>query len=470
MNTTGFSIKNSLLKGQNSIWLVVTTLFVLAICMDFNGLYGQDSHAYLAYSKSLREQLLHGTDPGSFFWPKGYPLSGMLLSLTGLPELWALRIVSFLSLIGTLWLGNKWIRLLYDKDGSLLLLLGAATQIYFVRAGFLVMSDMLATFCVVGVFYTYFQLRLAHKKAAFFWLCLFAVMAFFTRYATAAIILIPVIHGTVLFLRQLPLFWRLSLLVSGTFLTGLLVWANNRIISEAFFQFSNWSFANGFRLTFESRDGITHNTVPNILYVFSNFLHIGYFSMGILLVPYYRKMDSNGRFVLVCVGLYLLFLFGIQMQNYRFLVISHIPILVALFPAFDGFHKWLGGKVTLFAVGVVLFNGVFTWYSFRKTYKAHCLEREIVSELRPLLKNETIYAFYVDQSFPSYGIQNKVQNFFMKDYDHFEHGAVVVFNEEQFSHQWKKHRVMRNWRRLTANYQLDTLKVLTDNWSIYRIR
>jgi hypothetical protein len=456
--------------GQNAIWLVILLLFVLAIGMEFNGLYGQDSHVYLAYSKSMREQLLNGVNPGSFFWPKGYPLAGMLLSLTGMPELWALRIVSLFSLVGTLWLANKLIRLLYDKDGSLLLLLGAVTQIYFVRSGFLVMSDMLAAFCVTGVFYTYFMILLSKKKSAFIGLCLFAVAAFFTRYATGPILVIPVIHGTILFLRKIPLFWRLTLLVSGVFLSGLLVWFNNRIISEALFQFSDWSFANGFRLAFDSRDGITHNTVPNLLYVFGNFLHIGYFSMGILLIPYYRKMNGNSLLILACVGLYLFFLFGIQMQNYRFLVISHQPVLVALFPAFDGFRLWLGGKATLFAIGVLLFNGVFAWYSFRKTYKVHCVEREIVSELRPFLKNETVYAFYVDQSFPSYGIQNRVQNFFMKDYSHFEHGAVVVFNEAQFSHQWQNQRVMRNWRRLTENYQLDTLKVLTDNWSIYRIR
>lgn len=101
--------------------------------------------------------------------------------------------------------------------------------------------------------------------------------------------------------------------------------------------------------------------------------------------------------------------------------------------------------------------------------KVNRLEQEVVSSIKKYVKNESIYSFYIDQSFPSYGINNKIHNFFMEDFSKFETGAFVVFNEKQFQEQWKNHRVMKNWKRLCASEELDTLEVLSDNWIIYRI-
>src|SRR5690606_9210198 len=47
----------------------------------FDGLYGQDSFAYFNYALGpLRESLLRGEPPPSFFWPLGYPLVALLAS------------------------------------------------------------------------------------------------------------------------------------------------------------------------------------------------------------------------------------------------------------------------------------------------------------------------------------------------------------------------------------------------------
>lgn len=103
-------------------------------------------------------------------------------------------------------------------------------------------------------------------------------------------------------------------------------------------------------------------------------------------------------------------------------------------------------------------------------YALHRFEKQVATELKSIERGEPIYSFFVDQSFPSYGIRNEVHNFFMEDYFRFEHGALVVFNEQQFASQWKDHRVMKNWERLTQQYQLDTVRKLENNWIIYRIR
>lgn len=126
----------------------IALLFFGVLLIDFNGLYGQDSHTYLSFAKQLKMEWLTGNKTASFFWPKGYSASGAAFSFTGLSVLWSLRIISLLALTGSLFVARSIIRLLWNKDGSLLLLLGAVTQIYFVRAGFLVMSDML-TACLI---------------------------------------------------------------------------------------------------------------------------------------------------------------------------------------------------------------------------------------------------------------------------------------------------------------------------------
>lgn len=461
---------------RRTAWLCLVVPVALLFCgtliIDFNGLYGQDSHAYFLFSRQLKTGWLAGIKTSFFFWPKGYPASGVVFSFFGFSMLWALRIVSLLSLIGSLFMARSIIRLLWNKDGSLFLLLGAVSQIYFVRAGFLVMSDMLTAFLVLAMIYAYLRFL---RESSVRWLLavfFFAAYAFFTRYACIPLLLIPVLHTVIHWLKQQTpvLRWGISAIILG--LAALFIFLNNNLLIESAYRMGNWSLGNFFAMKFVSRDGITSNTVPNVLYIFGNFLHIGFLGIGLLLLPFYRSLDKKSLNLLLIAGIYLLFLGGIETQNYRFLVITHLIVLVALFPAFDRCFEWLKKRklVVPFVIGVLLFNTAFGVYSFRKMWAAHRLEKEVVKAVKAEECFETIYSFYVDQAFPSYGITNRVHNFFMKDYYTFEKGALVVFNETQFKDQWKNHRVMRNWNRLKTNYELDTLRCLTDNWIIYRIK
>lgn len=461
---------------QRTQWLYflvpVMLLFFGTLLIDFNGLYGQDSHTYLSFAKQLKTEWVTGNKAASFFWPKGYSASGAALSFTGLSVLWSLRIVSLLSLIGSLVIARSIIRFVWNKDGSLFLMLGAATQIYFVRAGFLVMSDILTAFLILAMIYAYLRFI---KESSLRWLLAvfcFAALAFFTRYACVPMLLIPVGHSVIHWLKRQNTIARICILATLSGLAAVFVYWNNNLLIESAYRLGNWSLGHFFAMEFVSRDGIATNTVPNVLYIFGNFLHFGFLSIGVLLLPFYRALDKNSFRLLLIAGIYLLFLGGIDTQNYRFLVVSHLLELIALFPVFDGCFEWLKKRklALVFVIGVILFNGAFGFYSFRKTLAAHRLEKEVVMAVKAEAKNESIYSFFVDQSFPSYGINNRVYNFFMADYDTFEKGALVVFNESQFKEQWKDHRVMRNWNRLKAQCDLDTLKRLTDNWYIYRIR
>lgn len=454
-------------------WFVLTLLLLLAgtLLIDFNGLYGQDSHAYLDYAKRLRVEWKTGTPAGPFFWPKGYPGAGALLSCCpGFDPLTALRVISFFSLVGSLIFANRLIRLLSGRDGWLFLWIGAVVQIYFVRAGFLVMSDMTAACCIIAAFYCYFRLRISGDALSFMFLCLLSLLAVLMRYASLPLLCVPVVHGVFLFLRSASVIRKIMVLTAGLSLISVIVLYNNRFLVESLHYFDHWSLKNAFLLVFEGRDGLTGQTVPNVLYIFGNALHIGFLSFGILLLPFYRHIRGNYLFLAVCLIPYLIFLVGIPVQNYRFLVVTHLPVLVVLFPAFLALHQKTGERLRWFLPAILVFNAAFGWYSFSKTLYAHRIELEVVKELKPILHNEPIYAFYVDQSFPSYGINNEVRNFFTREYRIFDRGAIVVFNETRFSRQWQNHRVMRNWKRLAATRKLDTLAVLTDQWIIYRVR
>jgi len=444
---------------------------MLWFVLDFNGLYGQDSHEYLRYSKELHASMTNGTVTGDFFWPKGYPFSGAILGLSRIPIDWCLRLISLGALLGTLFYTKKIIHLLTGKDASIFLILGAATQVYFVRAGFLIMSDMLCCFFLMVAFYHYFRFVQQQRILRALLLLLFAAAAFLTRYPSAALLIIPCLHVGYLVFRSSTIQLRILFVIVGVLIVGTVILMNQSLIRESAYRFSNWNFMNAFQLTVQSRDGIETRTVPNGLYIFGNAFHLGFLSIGVCLIPFYKRLKKQ-PFLFASILLYLLLLVGLANQNYRFLVIAHPLVLVFLFPAFDALWDWLSSKRLgmLFISGILLFNTTLFYFSFRKMYSAHQNEKEIVIRIKALHDQHPIYSFYVDQSFASYGIENEVRNLFMKEYYTFDKNALVVFNEALFSEQWKDHRVMQNWNRLKKTSKLDTLVVLETNWIIYRVK
>jgi 4-amino-4-deoxy-L-arabinose transferase-like glycosyltransferase len=449
---------------------VAFLIWIVFYVLDFNGLYGQDSHAYLAYSKELSKSIATGVEAPNFFWPKLFPFLGAILSFLGLSHLHALQLISFVAIIAAVTISYRLCLRLFGTTSILYFIIGGFTQIYFVRSGYLGMSDMLAAALCMLVFSFFFAYKKDQQTPYLLGLILAALAAVFVRYAVVPLIALPLFITVIYWVKKMNRSLQ-ALIVTGVLvITGIVVFYNNHFIQESIYRLGDWSFRNAFSRTIIAKDGINQYTVPNCLYVFGNFFHLGYFSFGIALLPFYKHLTRESKWLLVFSGIYLFFLLGLNMQNYRFLLLTHLPIWIALFPAFKSFINWSKKGAFLIVLSWGMLNVAFAIFSFSKTFKAHRLEREIVSEVKTHLKNEAIYSFFVDQSFPSYGINNRVYNFFMEDYTQFEKGALVVFNEQQFQEQWKGHRVMKNWNRLCATNDLDTLEVLTDNWIIYRIR
>lgn len=445
---------------------------VLTFVFDFNGLYGQDSHEYLRFGVASREYLETGAPTGDFYWPKTYSQLGALLSYTGLTVEWSLRLISLLGLYGMLFFTNRIIRILFQKDGSLFLILGAATQVYFVRMGILVMTDTLCGMFIMGTFYFYVKTIVEKKNTAVYWMLLFALFAFFSRYASIPIIILPVCHASFVTVRKWKPFVQLLVLIGG--LTGIvgIVLLNNRVFDEIFLLMNEWDMRTVFSRSYNNREKFDSHWVPNILYAFGNFLHIGFLSLGVFLLPFYRKIEKPNAVILISALVYILFIAGLSIQNYRFLVITHPLILIVLFPAFEGLKNWLVSKkiAVPFFIGVVLFNIAFFTYSFRKTYAVHTAEKEVVIAIKDMKYDGLIYTFYVDQSFPTYHLKNEVKNLWLEEYQTFEIGALVVFNEAQFNGEWKEHALMKNWKKLNTAYTLEVVKELPNNWNVYRIK
>lgn len=450
----------------------ITLFLFIRIYLDFNGLYGQDSHAYYQYALELKSFFEQGSSLSPFNWPKLFPFIGALIGLTGFPILLGLQLTSLLALVGVLFYGNKCIYLLHQKDGSWFLLLGAASTVYFSRGGLLLMSDMLSAFFIVLAYYHYLSVTLSKKHINTIYVFVFSILAVYTRYPAALLLALPIIKVLQLSLLKFPKYLRLILITLVFVLATALLVFNNNMLHLSTQLFSQWSFKNLFTRTFISSDGAVHQWVPNVLYILGSFFHIGLLAFGILLLPFYRKIKTPNKIILVSVALYLLFVGGLLTQNYRFFIISHALVLFLLFPAFSGLWQWLKQKKihSLFVIGVLSFNIAFYTYSFSKTYQVYRVEKLVVKKLNELNITTPIYSFYVDQSFKSYGIKNEVRNLYYKEFTDFETGALVVFNEHKFASQWVNTPVMNNWQQINELYDLDTLATLTDDWQIYLIK
>lgn len=460
---------------KSKYWLVCIPLLLFIVSnfgIGFNGLYGQDSHAYFQYANLLKTVNFNYSEAGFLYWPKMFSTIAALLSYLGISVLTAFQLISISSLIFSLLIANKIIKLLFNKSGHLFLLLGGALSVYFSRGGIILMSDMFATLLVITTFYFYYINRSSPNNFKLFGTLLFAFLAVLSRYACLPIVVAPVIATLLQGFLNLKNLQRVLVLILSIGSMIFLLQFNDRFFDLGKEMLGQWSFSNVFLRETHNENGTNFHTVPNVLYVLGNFAHFGYLSFGVLLLPFYKKLKGIDKTMLISLMIYLGFLSGLPTQNYRFLMLSHLLVLILLFPAFEALLLFLKEKrvKVLFIVGTILFNLTFYMYSFGKTFNVYKVEKEVVEEIKSLKSDQPIYSFYVDQSFKSYGLENETRNFYYKEFASFEKGALVVFNPEKFKEQWEGTNVMNNWNILIDNYQLDTIKVLTCNWGIYRIK
>ena len=449
----------------------ILLFIVLFLVFDFNGLYGQDSHEYLRFAKALRVSWDTGADSGYFYWPKLFPALGALLSYLGIPVGLSLQLLSLVSLLGALFFAQRSIRFLYGLQGTWFLIIGAITQVYFVRSGLFVMSDSLALFFVMATFYFLLKTQKTQQWQPYIAVLLFATMAVFTRYAAAPLVCIPVLWSSWTLLSKYNRLWQILVVLGLGIVAVFLLLLNNQAWKLMRGILEQWHVLHLFqrRLLYEGQT--LSYWVPNVIYIWSNFAHIGYLSCGVLLIPFVKRWNYQQIALWLGVLGYLVFIGGIGFQNQRFMVITHLWILILIFPAFQLLQEWLKRQKIwiFFVVGTLLFNAAFFSYSFSKLYHLHYLEKVISEEVNKLNDEPTVYSFYVGQSFESYEVPNPTQDLWMP-IDTFELGGYVVFNPEKFEEPWKNSTLMKNWKILQEDYHLVVVKELPNNWRIYQIQ
>ncbi len=378
----------------------------------FNGLYGQDSYAYLEFGKGLQDWMAGGEVPGDFFWPGGYPMTGALLGYVVGDLTLAFQMVSMLSMAltvglltaigvrtllpvrGTFSVGGRTLpsgerilpaatRTLPTGVVILVVLACIAFSPYLIRSGLACMSDALAVAVLTGVLFAGQQYR---NKSKGLWLVLMIFLVAFgtwVRYPLGILLLgIVLIH-----LRSALKNGHYGALLGGVLLgfTILILHLKLEPIGMPKHHFLEvWSPANWFSRSFVMEDGAFSYRFPNLVFAFGPYYHPGYLGLATLALPFtliwWRKLSSTTKAYAVLSGLYILFIAGIPFQNTRFLVVL-IPLLLLNFFSDNGLiNRWLSRvrKGVIFVLcGILLLNIGIVYYANAGFWKSALQERTI---------------------------------------------------------------------------------------------
>lgn len=444
----------------------------VALLTGFDGLYGQDAYEYHRYAESLKNWMLTGEHPGSFFWPVLFPLASALASLI-LPTSLALQSVSAFSFIGILLILQKWIST-ENSLKNIYLLTSVGISTYFLRMSLLGMSDLLAALFVLLAFYW----STRKKSSLFNWaiIALFSGLAVGTRYPTS-IILTPLLVMEVFKIIRQKNWMALPVMLLAGLLPLFPQLILNATLPEGFLHhegLTSWSFSHFFDTQFATSNGHQSHLFPNILVVFSPLFHPGYFLLGlpllalVFLLRIRISWSKEQCLVLVCILLYLFFLAGVPIQNMRFFTPVYPLVVWFLYPFFERVAESFNLRWVVSTVVVSVFLQIVLFgYSFNKFFQRHFIERQI-AEVIAANNAQHVYCFGLQGALSTRVPNVKITSFYYQEIDEFEPKSLVVFNETAFAEQWKNHAVMRNWNRLNAAQSLSKIADFNDGYSVYR--
>lgn len=462
------SIQYNWFKITSGVLLLIATLCCLVI--GFDGLYGQDSYAYLFQNNHL--ETLTSQDA---FYPPFYAFLGWIFQWIFQNPTFSLQWVSLLSWFGTGLLlykiATQSLQLSNKLAGIAILALFLFSP-FVMRMSLLVMSDSLALF--MAVFSIYLGLFSKHKWSyAYFFVV--AALALLTRYALVPL-LVPTLFLVIFRLFQKRSFnvWLSSLMGISIGLTALLVnmfylTSENGSTQHTWLQL--WDLRHYFNNSFDHQDGLVQYTFPNIVYVLKTIFHPIY---ALLLLPalfFFKKSDLKSievKILLISYILYTLFLAGIPFQNDRFLLPAFPFMLLVLLPSFVRLYTRLSTFKWLIWLAIPLQLVVFLRL-IKPVFERNQLELFLFEHLQPYA-NKKIYSFDVDIALEGRGLNAEWINLWKENYFTFSNGAFVLFNEKKFAEQWKGKNPMLNWETLNKNYQLIPTLKLEQGWELYKIK
>jgi hypothetical protein len=174
-----------------AVVLLVALLFIVVV-FHFNGLYGQDAHEYLRLNRALSDYFKSAIPLSHSYFSILYPLTGYVLSLSGMNDTWAMQLVSMLALVASFFYLRKLLQLVYptEKYSGWWVLCFFIFSPYVLRFGLLSMSDMLCLFFLIAACYhalSYFKSGNRRDIMLSVFLCSSAIS---TRYAVTVIVVV----------------------------------------------------------------------------------------------------------------------------------------------------------------------------------------------------------------------------------------------------------------------------------------
>lgn len=451
------------------IWIITYFGF------SFDGLYGQDAYEYLRYTEALKLFLETGKSPGDYFWGVYYPIFGSILSFIIPNAGMALQLISVISLVVTSIYIDKIIQLIYAEKTlkNIPFLFFTLSPIILIHS-LLVMSDLLTCCFITIAVYCFLQFLETSKNKAFLFGIGFGVLAVFTRYASA-LILLPFCFSVFIHILKNK---KYTLLLFSIIITALIAAPHILIRSQNSLEFlshqwlQHWDITNLFRSNFTTVDGEMHNKYINLIYIFFSLIHPIFIVFGIVLLFYFIKnkhfsLHRYQRLFLVSILIYALFLGGIPFQNKRFLLLSFPLIIVWIFPLLQKLFVAIKPEKPTY-IAIFLIQILLGIYFGKPFYERNLLEKNITQEMK-LYQGKTLYAFDIDIALKRRKLDFNYISLWKKKHSDFEENALILINEKQLEKQWKGKNPLLNWKQIKNNYRLEELKHFSGDFNLYRI-
>lgn len=459
---------------QTNLFGIGLSLIILLLLklMNFNGLYGQDSHEYLRYTNYLKGNIFNLTNVKDYFWPIMYPLIGAVTSLIKIAPISILQFISIFSLVFSSIYLQKIIAVLYNKKSLVYIISFFILSPFVFRFGTVIMSDMLCLLFLIVGFYHLLNYSNTTKFKFLLYSVIFFSFSFYTRYVVVIVFIFPFVWIFFKHFKKQKISYYL-LLILPIIIIIIIISIPHYLIKTASlttFEHSwlvNWSFSNFINNEFITVEGIKTYRFSNIVFVWIQNVLPKYFFLGFILLFFIKKKDFK---LILLLGLfsYLFFLAGIPFQNSRFLLLSFPLIIVFLFPAFTRFMTLFKNKKEIAIIGFVGIQLFLIIYSFRSIYFLNQIEKENVTSIIKLSDTKIIYTSGYEGPLRSYS-DKKVIGIWMDSIITVEKGLFMI-NELDMKNNSYPETINYNYQKLKNNVSLQQLETFDKGWTLYEIQ
>ena len=464
--------RDALLPVGASTAALAALWIAIRVGTGFDGLYGQDSHAYLAAGATIRAWLLGGGPLvlSLHSWPPNFPAAIAMASFV-VPLPLAAQLLGLLALLLAHVGGCATMLLARPDDGPRIVAywtVAFGLSPYLFRSAFGIMTDVpgLALF-LIGVAAAE---RFEATGGAIALLAAAAALgaAGGTR-QPMAIFALPV---------AVLLGWRAAR--KGSWGSAIAAAALGIVLLHPAYVIdgaprhtavTGWAVANAWSRTLTSTDGTTTHGIPTALFATSTFWHPGYWLLTPLLLTRMRRADLAGglpRALAAGLVMFTLFAAGLPYQNPRHLLPAFPVVLLLLGPAARrAMDAARGRRLVVVLALLAAFNIALLPRALRAMLASNAFERQMAEGLRHEPAT-TLYTFALTPALATRGVPQHLVDLFDGPVAGAQPGDLVLFAPARFRAQWDRTVVMENWRRLEA-LGLVPRRELGEGFTLYEV-